>query len=415
MGTLEILDAIEEAQGRKEKTAILKANSGNSNLTRTLYYGMNPYMTYWFSDAPTWSSLPMSHSGRFIQFEPFFALLEAINRRQYTGKALHNKVGLFFDDLHPKAKKWFGRVLQKNMRLGISYSSVNKVIPGLVPGFAVQLAHPLKVPLEDLQYPLIMDAKMDGIRCVVSKTRKGVVEMRTRKGFLIDTLPTIKRLFERCPFSDFVIDGEAKGADWNESQSVIGSSVNKKLDEKIVFWAFDYVKLDTFINQTISIPYKDRLVILRKIIGEITSARVTVVRGKVVRNAAEAGALYQEFLDEGHEGGMLKDPNAPYQFTRTKAVQKLKPRESWTGIVVGLTEGTGKHKGTLGALLVSIGGKVTSVGSGFSDEVRRQVWYDPGSAMQKLVEVVGQDMTGDGKIRFPIFKGWRATQDVEVD
>jgi DNA ligase-1 len=80
--------------------------------------------------------------------------------------------------------------------------------------------------------------------------------------------------------------------------------------------------------------------------------------------------------------------------------------------VIGYEEGSGRLKGTLGALLVRYkDGNTVKVGSGFTDELRALIWLEPLDMIGKIIEVQYFEETtnADGGIslRFPVFKDFR--------
>ena len=75
--------------------------------------------------------------------------------------------------------------------------------------------------------------------------------------------------------------------------------------------------------------------------------------------------------------------------------------------IVSLIEGTGKHEGKLGSVVVNYEGVEVQVGSGWSDELREQIWADPKNFVGRVIEVRYQEVTPDGSLRFPTFKCFR--------
>ena len=72
-------------------------------------------------------------------------------------------------------------------------------------------------------------------------------------------------------------------------------------------------------------------------------------------------------------------------------------------MITGFQEGTGKYKGTLGALICDYNGVTVDVGSGFSDKIRKNFWAHRKDLLNITVEIQGQEKTEDGSIRFPVF------------
>jgi DNA ligase-1 len=112
---------------------------------------------------------------------------------------------------------------------------------------------------------------------------------------------------------------------------------------------------------------------------------------------------------------MLKDPESSYECKRSVAWLKLKPFIEVSLEITNVEEGTGKNVGRLGALVCSgndEGRDVrVNVGSGFSDDLRTQLWDVRDSVLGQVVEVradaITQNQDGTYSLRFPRFLRFR--------
>ena len=104
---------------------------------------------------------------------------------------------------------------------------------------------------------------------------------------------------------------------------------------------------------------------------------------------------------------MIKDLHAPYKFGRGYEVMKLKAFHDTSLPIKKCLEGTGKHLGKLGAVMVKYHGVEVQVGSGFSDELREEVWNDKEGFLGRIIEIRYQEVTPDGSLRFPTFVCFR--------
>ena len=79
--------------------------------------------------------------------------------------------------------------------------------------------------------------------------------------------------------------------------------------------------------------------------------------------------------------------------------------------LVAMEEGTGKHKGKLGAFIVDYKGFNLNVGSGFSDEQREEYWNNQNKYIGEFVKVQYFEKTknqqGEESLRFPVFLSFR--------
>lgn len=113
-----------------------------------------------------------------------------------------------------------------------------------------------------------------------------------------------------------------------------------------------------------------------------------------------------------YDGLILRD--GAYPFTdgagRDGGLYKIKPRASGDFRVLSVVEGKGRLAGTTGALLLDLGGGVTSeVGTGLDDAGRAEFWSwaKAGYPGVRIVEVEYLGVTAQGKLREPAFKSVR--------
>jgi DNA ligase-1 len=76
--------------------------------------------------------------------------------------------------------------------------------------------------------------------------------------------------------------------------------------------------------------------------------------------------------------------------------------------IIGVKEGDGKFRGTLGALVVDYKGSPTGVGSGLTDDIRREIWMHQDQYIGRVAKIryfeETEDKTGVKSIRFPVFE-----------
>jgi DNA ligase-1 len=123
-------------------------------------------------------------------------------------------------------------------------------------------------------------------------------------------------------------------------------------------------------------------------------------------------------VENGYEGIMIKDLNAPYECKRSAAWLKSKPFIEVSLGVVNVEEGTGRNVGRLGAFVCAGNddGKhiKVNVGSGFSDSDRDSFWASHveldniiGQVVEVRADAVTQNQDGSYSLRFPRFLRFR--------
>jgi len=433
MNTIEILEALESDNSRLFKEALLREHKDNETLRRVLVMAADPWKN-WGVIKYDKVDFFGSHGHGDVMLNTFMDLLDDLNDRKMTGSRARGAVEgsiSAFDDL---GKKWAERLLWRNLRCGVSATTINKIWPGSVVPFAVALAETLATEgvngdfriTDPIKYPVRVEAKLDGLRCIAVK-HKGEVSMFTRSGTPIETLPRIKAAIEALPGDDFVLDGEAMAASWEDSASVMMSSKSKKDDSEMRYHVFDLVPFTEWQDQKSDVPYLRRLLSLHHALGKGLTAAVAegksgapfhLVKSRTCGNETELRDFYTQCLDEGYEGVMLKDMTAPYRWKRSDAILKLKPVATEEGAVVGWYEAkeSTKRAGQFGGFVIlTPNGVTTRVGGGYSDEVKSKIFSDgPDTYIGRIAECEHQPpFTPDGKMRFPVFSRFRDAADVD--
>jgi DNA ligase-1 len=109
----------------------------------------------------------------------------------------------------------------------------------------------------------------------------------------------------------------------------------------------------------------------------------------------------------GGEGLILRRPGSRYEAGRSATLLKVKTFHDAEARVLAHQEGSGRHKGRLGALLVEMpDGTTFAVGTGFSDAERERP-----PAVGSLITFRYQELSEAGVPRFPSYVGVRAAAE----
>jgi len=203
-------------------------------------------------------------------------------------------------------------------------------------------------------------------------------------------------------------------------------------DSRLVL--FDIIPLRAFRAGEYKVGQEQRHLALCELsnkLEELTQGVVVVEpKLKINLDTADGQAKLQEFnrqvLDEGLEGVMVKDPNAAYKTKRTDGWLKIKPWITVDLVIVDVEQGTAESKfaHTLGALVCEgedNGKRIrVNVGSGFSEELRDQIWKARDKVVGRIVEIKGDALTLDQNqdtwsLRFPVFmqfRGWHPGEKI---
>lgn len=157
----------------------------------------------------------------------------------------------------------------------------------------------------------------------------------------------------------------------------------------------------------------------------LTSSHITLqpTEYTFAQTPEQIDQAYKDHLDKGLEGLMLKVFDSPYEFRRSKYWLKLKEENTLDLTVFNAFEGEGKYVGMLGGLLAVHKDIMVSIGTGFTDAQRRDLWEDyigdikkramnqssEFKLLNRIIEVSYQKLTERGSLRHARFKRFRDT------
>jgi DNA ligase-1 len=384
---------------------ILRRHKENSILVTALRMGHDPFTPFHVVKVPAVSKKDRRpHDDEATRWEGFFSAANLCAERRVTGNAAvelmhHALCGSTEDE-----ERWMRRILKKHMSIGASEKTLNKVFPGLVPTFEVQLAQKFEEKRLKGKEVVAVEPKLDGIRCLAI-VRGGSVTMLARSGKQITNFDSTigSQLLQ---LGDGCYDGELMGRDFTALMQQAYRKDDVDLSDTH-FALFDYLPLSEWDARRGILSCSERYAELKsRVIPGLKWVRL-VPRKTVEPNYSCIRILHDEYVAQGYEGAMVKCPTAPYRFGRGFEVMKLKAFHDVDLTIEGFIEGTGKHEGKLGSVIVTFEGVEVQVGSGFSDELREAIWADRDSFLGRVIECRYQEVTPDGSLRFPTFKCFR--------
>ena len=436
---------LESSDSRLHKEAVVEkalmaANLGSAGAQCFLfncYQAYNPYYVFGVRQVPETVGLV----NRSNPWTEFWALLENLRTRGVTGHRARDRIQSVAEQFD--SEEWNGlarRVLIKDLRCGISEKTLNKVLgktQWAIPVFSCQLAQDSTDQPSKLKGIKRLEVKLDGVR-VLAVVSGDTVNLYSRNGKLFENFPQIadaiaehRRMFQHGSGMGgrFVLDGEIVG----ESFQKLMRQAHRKTDavtDGMTYHVFDIIPLDDFERGYWNAPQHKRIDMLDRARETLpTDAAVQVMPGMLVDlDTTEGHDVMRRFaeasVEQGYEGIMIKSQDAPYECKRSSFWMKWKPVIEVSLEVVDVEEGTGRNAGRLGALVCSgtdDGRDIrVNVGSGFSDELRDQLWHahiNGNSVVKQIVEAqadaVTQNQDGTYSLRFPRFKSFRGFEPGE--
>jgi DNA ligase-1 len=324
----------------------------------------------------------------------------------------------FIDRQSEEDKEFYSQMVTKKYRLGADAKLVNKCIPGLIPTFDVMLGTSIeKVKLKGDER-IFISQKLNGTRCAFVGDK-----CMTRQGKEYIGLQHIIEDLQELVGTNMFVDGELvyknkEGLSDSEAfQKGTGIAMSKdedKSDLKLI--VFDMFPLDEFWNGQSKETYSERLFnYLLPLRNKVTSnhfENVSVV--PMFYNGHDHAEIWNwlDYAENNDMEGVIINLDTPYECKRSKNLIKVKKFYTYDLEVVGVEEGDGRNKGTLGALVVKYKNNTVNVGSGFTDEERKNFWENREDIIGRVIEVKYKEITTDKKtglesLQFPVFCGLR--------
>jgi hypothetical protein len=431
---LEQFEDIRDESSRTEKEEILRdiLDSPNAEVFKQLaVFIFNPYrklnvrVTSDMLEDGEADSAPLVHHSDM--WRDFLALIERLESGSVTGNSARAEICSFIAKLELGMGEWFAMFLNKELKIGIGRSTIEKLLPGAIPRFGVQLCS--KYDGETFAYPHMVQPKMDGARGVCGRFDDGKFIALSRNGkpffnvgHILAQLEQLERMYDEPQ----VFDGEFFAGKWANSISIVRSQ--KKVDASSMrFYVFDAIPLRQWVTgRTYEVPLQDRDLSLQVALQSLELDRLEAVPHKLAANPSTILAITSQYVDEGWEGSVLKDPRSLYAYDRTDSWKKYKFVKDVDATIVDaelgwLDEATGSvicgddpraldmgahWAPIIRALVVDPGnGILTNVGSGMERSQRYEFLklHEVGVLVGLIAEVHFQDYTPDGKLLFPRF------------
>ena len=397
--TFGAFESLEENSGRLAKEFIIEQERDNEIFKELLELAYNPFRIYHLKKFD-----PIESSDKFdlIQnYAAFKRLLVDLEARLISGNLAIERAQYCFSHMTNIERKWYLRVLQKDLNVGVQAKTINKIIPGLIPVFDVMLAQPFR------SYPdrFILQPKYDGMR-IIANTTTG--ELFSRKGKRVEGFDLIEKEIKNKFTNGMMLDGEllagAKGKKIHSFNNLMQQAFKKESGKQGILYAFDFFGDEDQLTRTRK---------LEQLLLDTPSFTVkkTPTSGVITRDTAHlVESFYKKCLEDGFEGLILKDVDASYEFKRSYSWQKVKPVQTYDLKVIGIESGGAdtKYQELVGALVVDFNGQEVRVGSGLTDQQRLDWVLLPNRIIGKTIEVMAQEETsnkqGTTSLRFPRFK-----------
>jgi len=417
---INIINELKKTSSTNEKIEILKQNKDNEVFKKILLYTYSPLINYYVKDF-YWNREP---NVVYLSKEYIFKVLDRLSSRTVTGNAAREELSELARELEPyEEREILAMIIARDLDCGINVKTINKVFPNLIPSVPYMRCSLLD-KIDRIKFPAIIQRKADGIFCN-AVIKDGEVKFFSRNGteFSLDKIGDVLERFAYYidPHNEgMVLNGELLVTDDDgyelsrkEGNGLINSLIKKdqtleslrekandaktlraaaKLKHEIESKVLEYDNTDVSLKYVVwdCIPYvcwvtggfdmgysfrKAYLKHSMEIMGEYGCFQF--IETKEVNTIEEANEFYQEQIEQGYEGAILKNLKGIWQNHTSPDQIKMKSERDCDLKIIGFEEGTGKYVGKIGSLLCVSSDELlkVNVGSGLTD-ADREISFD---------------------------------------
>ena len=374
------IDEMKESSSGNYKIETIKKHSDSEFLQKIFNYTYNPYKKY---NVTSKNCKKNSGLFKYNLYNDLFDLLDDLANRVITGHDAIAAVNGFITG-NTKYEDLIFNIIDRDLKMGASTSSINKVIPGCIPTFKVALANPYNVKRVDFQSgDWYGSRKLDGVRCICRK-ENDIVTFLSRSGKEFLTLGNLENEILKIK-GNFILDGEICMVDENGNEDFQGimkqiRKKNHQIDNP-KFFVFDYLTLEEFDNQIGTTPLVERLKTGYDLLPEsIDCSRLEFLPQDQLTTEEQFTEMAKDAEEAGFEGIMVRK-NVGYEGKRSHNLLKVKKfhdaeytvLDAINGNIRWTENGKQVERECLSSIIIEHKGCKVSVGSGFSKEQREHV------------------------------------------
>lgn len=404
-----IVKSLQSAQGNIAKQAILEQYKDNllfKNYMKAVYdVGIN----YYVAKLPTGTT-----PGDMATLDQEYLdwLEKSVHERKFAGNEGKKLLKTVMSTFDAEGCELFQYIIKRSIGASVGDTMVLKTWPDLYFLPPYQRCSLLDKKARERFGKLTrfyVQTKADGSFAYVVKRMDNTVDVITRQGSkypqafarsLAEGLAPGTVLVGELLVSEKIPGLGLQSVERKTANGLLNSALKdgERLDESkyvVHMEAWDLLHQNEFEAGKSLREYDIRFEKLKRTFGDGSTPRIEVIYTKEVTNLDEAFAIYQEHLQRGLEGCIIKDPASLWKDGTAKDMVKLKIKFAVEMRVNGMYEGEGKAKGMLGGVYIESedSGIQCACGSGFSDAQRKEFWEKPWLIEGTVITVEANDIT----------------------
>lgn len=200
------------------------------------------------------------------------------------------------------------------------------------------LSYTIESKEDHLVFPALVQPKLDGMRCI-AVVREGKAFIYSRAGNRITCLPHIVDELENS-YQNIILDGELYNHRFKDNFNKLISRT-KRAEAHPDYKSVQYHVYDRVMKG----DYRSRIQ------GLIYGEYIVSTESIEVLDRSDLDLKFAEYIKQGYEGAMYRNPSMEYEHKRSTSLLKIKQWFDSEYEIVDIIEGRGKLKEHAGAIL----------------------------------------------------------------
>jgi DNA ligase-1 len=274
------------------------------------------------------------------------------------------------------------------------------------PVFLPMLAHKFEDHKDKITYPVYVQPKLNGVRCLASWDGLGI-SLMSRGGKDYDVAHLKAQVASFLP-DNMVLDGEIylHGVTFQEVTRLV-KKYRPDETEKLQLWVYD-----VFDPELTDMQWRDRILILnstvRQKIAVAKTQSIIVLDGQYVDSEREVYLTQAKHVQAGYEGGIVRLPDGSYELGyRSRSLLKVKSFKDDEYRIVDFTHGVGRFSDCIVWTCLTRNGDRFNVVPKGTLEHKRQLLKEAETHIGEMLTVKYFELTEGGVPQFPVGLGFK--------
>jgi len=445
----DIFDKISKEPKTNDKMSILKSFSNipeTDLLKRCLYLASSKRIKFYIKQIPSYT-----YNGTDYNLNLALNELEKLSNRVVTGSDAKILLQNILSSVNPDNAYIIERIIEKKPRIGMGTTNINKVFDGLIEKTPYMGAKPFDVELiKELlkKGPGISQTKMDGrySNAIIVSGNEPMLESRQgEETFLVGaTFHDELNLLDDCvlngEFTSLLTENRMAANGMIASLVSIGDKILENKDvaaeikkfekennvtyqealDSIVYTVWDMITFDEYLNKKSTTPYYIRLENLKNMLNKYACTRVVLIESRIVTTFQEALDHFNENLEKGLEGTILKEYKGEWANGKKNNQIKFKLEMNVDLIITGFNYGTGKNAHLISSLNAkSTDGLLITKPTGIDEKMMAYITNNQDKLLGTVVECkcsgVSKNSSGAYSLMHPVFEKLRSDKTTGDD